>query len=468
MRKEYTISTGLKREQEYTLSVHLTNDNYEVDAYVGLDYYIGRTKNQKITFTVDRVIPERTLIIDTGSAGDIVDKVKLEKGSKATDWTTAPEDDKEYVHSQITIESDRIRTDVSTEIGDKFSYVDQRVDSLTSVVATKASSTRVTQLANSYAIQYLNSTGNMVSQINLNRKGVNIDGKNITLNGETNVQGNFKVSGNMVSGGEIRGVEINVGSGSFVVDSEGKMTAGNGGFWVPPNADGVFNEFARKDSTGGSGYGARWKRDNANYIYQDTSSIAFYQGGQSFRFSDNKIYSQKGYLDIYSTGGQSITLNSSSGTNFSNGNFRPTSHNSYWLGQTSARWQGLFLSWGSVNESSDARLKDDIQNIPEELIEIFKEVKPKMYTMGGLKQFGYIAQDVERALFKYATQTYGIETARRNKEMFNIVGKDDSYLSLVYRQVGTIKDAEKDSRINKLEQRLVEVEELLGKMEAKK
>lgn len=451
---------NLKREQEYTFSAHLTDNTKEVDIYLGLDYYIGKTENQKITFTVNRVVPSRTLIVDTGSAGNIIDKVKLEKGSKATDWTTAPEDDKEYVNSQITISAEGIRAEVTSEINGKFSYVDQRVDSLTSVVATKASSTRVTQLANSYAIQYLNSTGSMVSQINLNNKGVNIDGKNITLNGDTNVQGNFEVSGNMISGGEIRGVTINVGSGAFKVTPDGTMTAGGGGFRVPPDADGVFNVFSPRDSVGGSGYGARWKMSNAHYIYQDGNAVAFYQSGLSYMFRKGSITNTAGNLSVGTSSGN-LTLDPGSSKVWVSGMLGPYSNGGYDLGESGYKWNNLHVNTvngQAINELSDARLKKDIQDIPAELMKYFEEVKPKLYKMNEQYQFGYIAQDVERALFRYASEVYGVDSARRNKETFNMFGQSENYLSLAYRQVNAIKDAEKDKKISELEQRIVNLE----------
>lgn len=74
---------------------------------------------------------------------------------------------------------------------------------------------------------------------------------------------------------------INIGSGQFTVDTSGKLTAGGGGFVVPPNADGIFNDF---------GGFARWKLSNSNYILQGPDHIAFYFSGETvFHFNKGGI-----------------------------------------------------------------------------------------------------------------------------------------------------------------------------------
>lgn len=574
MRKEYKISQQLKRGEDYTLSVQLKGVIGEVEAYLGPNYYIGSTENQKLTFTMSEIIPERTLIINPLTEGVDVDKIQLERGTIATDWGLAPEDEVEYIDSRITIEAGKISTKISNDIDSRFSEISHTIegfeanirddvqglsnqvsatageirsklsktdfngntiaseitrtpyaleviansidltgkvtfnsfdsgtkrdlqgairdaDSAISVAASAnsvASSARNTaNSANSTASTAVSVAANASSRADrandviggwTYRNTTEIDGGAIRTGTVTadDLRANRSLYGMSISGGSINigngsftvgsGGNLSMSSNRFAVDQLGNMTAARGGFSVPWNADGVYNRFNARTSDG-TGYGSRWKFTDAYYIYQDSNSVAFYQSGQNFRFERRSMSSvQSGQFDINSSGGN-ISLNPGNGNVYVTGNLRPTYNRGGWLGQTSLRWDGLMLSWGSVNESSDSRLKEDIQNIPDELVEFFKDVKPKTYVMGGMRQFGYIAQDVERALFRYATSEYGIEAARRNKEVFNIVGQDESYLSLVYRQVTAIKDAQQD-KVNKENVEIIKsLEERVSKLENK-
>ena len=82
-----------------------------------------------------------------------------------------------------------------------------------------------------------------------------------------------------------------------------------------------------------------------------------------------------------------------------------------------------------------------------------------MFDSNGKKHFGYIAQDVERALYKYALDKVGFENAQEYVDEFNLLGKGESYLSLVYNQVAVLKEVELQDRIDKLE---MQIEELKG------
>lgn len=329
---------------------------------------------------------------------------------------------------------------------------------------------RVTLLAQSFDVR-INDGDSLVSVINASTKGVYVKGKDITFDGEVFTSGDFTITGNMIadtiSASKISAGILNANLMNVINLNADSISSGslsgitikggtNDGFYVPHDADGVYNTFNPKRNDG-TGNGARWKRDDAHYIYQDPYSIAFYMSGEAYKFNSSGITGNKGSMDIGTNSG-SVSLRPSSGLNYSDGHFRPYTTNKYWLGHVDYRWTGLMLGWGSVVESSDARLKDDIQTIPDKLVEYFSEVQPKSYIMGGVRQFGYIAQDVERALFRYATSEYGLDVAKQNKETFNMVGKDESYLSLVYRQVSAIKDAQKDKQIKELQLRLEALE----------
>ena len=390
MKKEYKTSTTLKRGQEYTFSVETSLPNAEVDVYIGLDYFIGRTVGQKITFEISRVVTSRNLIVDTGSRGNIIERVKLEKGSKATDWTPAPEDDREYINSQIEISAESIKSTVSSDVNSKFSYVNQRVDSITSVVAGKASSTRVSQLENSWAVRYLNDRDDVVSEINLSEDGVYVSGDFITSG---------TITGNtVIAKGSSRGIELSrYGQMHFY---RGSVKAGS--------------IFAEESPEGGG-----------SDLYIKTAK----------RLRTNGIAATDGIRP-------------------DSDDYGNTNNDKLWLGNLGNRWHKLVLGSGGIDESSDARLKSDIQNIPDELVDYFKDIHPKMYKMSGNTQFGYIAQEVEGALFKYANKTYGTDIARKNKEVFNIVSQDESYLGLVYKQVSAIKDAQHEKEIEDLKQKV--------------
>ncbi len=112
----------------------------------------------------------------------------------------------------------------------------------------------------------------------------------------------------------------------------------------------------------------------------------------------------------------------------------------------------------SPNIASDIRLKSSIQNIPNELLGELKEIKPKMYQQGEKWHFGYIAQDVERALYKYALKKVGWEKARDYVKEFELLYKNESYLSLIYAEIAVLKEAEMQARIDELESK---VEQLL-------
>jgi len=104
------------------------------------------------------------------------------------------------------------------------------------------------------------------------------------------------------------------------------------------------------------------------------------------------------------------------------------------------------------------RLKNNITDIPKDLLHYFtEEVRPKMFEMNDKIHFGYIAQDVERALYKYAIKKVGLENAREYVDEFNLLGRGESYLSLVYSQVAVLKEVELQDRIDKLEMQIKEL-----------
>lgn len=86
------------------------------------------------------------------------------------------------------------------------------------------------------------------------------------------------VDGKTIRGASIIGGMMNIGDGALKISSLGNLQAGGGGFSVPWNSDGVYNQFTSSDT---GKYGARWKADDRNYIYQDTSEARFYIRGKA-------------------------------------------------------------------------------------------------------------------------------------------------------------------------------------------
>lgn len=141
----------------------------------------------------------------------------------------------------------------------------------------------------------------------------------------------------------------------------------------------------------------------------------------------------------------------------------PSVSNGFLGDSGSKRWAKLYIQAGGINEGSDLRLKSKINNIPDDLIKfIAEEVTPKTFTVNEQIHFGYIAQDVERALFKYSVRTVGFKNAKSYMETFNLLDKNESYLSLVYSQIAIIKEAEMQNKIQELKQRVAQLEEALN------
>lgn len=577
MRKEYKTSTRLKRGQEYTLSVELTDNSHEIEAYMGPDYYIGKTENQVITFIMDEIVPERTLMIEFEASEDIVSRIKLEKGSKATDWTSAPEDDKEYVDSQITISNNLIKTEIGNDMDTRFSEVsqtidefkvgvnddidgvrselsvkageinskiegvdgrvasvsqnldrykvsvrdefsgvrtsitstassirsevssvdgrvssvDRRVDSLTSVVSNKADSSEISQLSN--RINAKVSSGDVVSEINISRDNIDLSSNRVLIGNEgVFTIENGVISSEWVDSGRPQGTYTVIkatGGVAFATSSPSRRSTTNAGLQIWHNGQ----------LRWGNGQGLIWPGytsglviESSEYIHLRPTATVEIDGrviprynrqnnlgiignewdnivGRSFRMGGVGVLqpldgTSTASVELYAR--NDLILKPSRLTRVVS-DLRPYSNGNYHLGGANFRWDTAWTING-VSETSDERLKRDIRDIPEKLLSYMKELKPKEYIMGEHIQYGYIAQDVERVFFKYAVDEYGVDVARRNKELFNIVDRGESYLALLYSQVHALKQAENEKKFEEAKKELEEIKNRLEVLENEK
>lgn len=115
--------------------------------------------------------------------------------------------------------------------------------------------------------------------------------------------------------------------------------------------------------------------------------------------------------------------------------------------------------------SSDKRLKDDIKNIPDTFVDIWKEIEPKIFRWNELNydieqkyQFGIIAQDAVAAFDKYGLnyQDYNlVNTFELNGvEYFNVTYEHYNMLTAI-----ALKSAM--TRLNNLESRVDQLEEII-------
>ena len=128
------------------------------------------------------------------------------------------------------------------------------------------------------------------------------------------------------------------------------------------------------------------------------------------------------------------------------------------IGASNIRYDEIFLK-NQPNVSSDVRIKNNIKDIPKELINRFMELQPKQYTQNGQVHFGYIAQDVERVIYKYCADKYGWENAQVAMDKYALLHKSESHLSLLYGEIQILKDAYYKQEVTELRNELNELKQ---------
>ncbi|MEO5295240.1 tail fiber domain-containing protein [Enterococcus cecorum] len=207
------------------IRVQFFNSDADRTQYYGEICNIGEEKRLKATVYIDSKLLQYKridLLIESTNTGITAVESgiqsrheKLEIGNMMTDWFPAPED-----MATLT----------------QYTEVKQLADQLSATVYDSASGlvTKTTQLANSYAIKQLNSSGDILTSLNLNANTstAEIDAKLIRLNGSTKMDDAFvnklaansiitnkikatEISGDVIKGGTIQGVTLkSTGSGA--------------------------------------------------------------------------------------------------------------------------------------------------------------------------------------------------------------------------------------------------------------
>lgn len=133
----------------------------------------------------------------------LFENIMIQEGDKATGYTLAPEDMATVTAlSKVDQKADSISTTVTNNKSDadsKFTNINQTINGIQSTVKNKADSSTVTQLSNQINLKvdtsdYNTAMGNkadkdnLVSQINIDKSGVLIQGKKIMIDGDATIK----------------------------------------------------------------------------------------------------------------------------------------------------------------------------------------------------------------------------------------------------------------------------------------
>ncbi|MDV7758263.1 beta strand repeat-containing protein [Liquorilactobacillus mali] len=190
-----------------------------------------------------------------------ISNVKLEKGSVATDWCLNPSELTTITAlSSVKQEADSISTTVTnnkTSSDNQFSTINQTISGIQSTVSSKADSSTVTQLSTlvdskvnsseyeseitqlSSDINLRVKTGDVISQINEEAGGntliqvasgqgkLYLDASSVVFSGDAFIpSANIaSISADKISTGTMTAGAINLGNGTFKVDTSGNLTA---------------------------------------------------------------------------------------------------------------------------------------------------------------------------------------------------------------------------------------------------
>ncbi|WZU00596.1 tail fiber domain-containing protein [Erysipelothrix sp. D19-032] len=103
------------------------------------------------------------------------------------------------------------------------------------------------------------------------------------------------------------------------------------------------------------------------------------------------------------------------------------------LGWVDYRYGNLYLI-NQPNVSSDRKLKYNITNIDELLLDSFEPLTEKSFKTkhDDMHSFGYIAQDVEACLYDFIRKVWDDEEVERQMNLFKILSREGEFMSLLY------------------------------------
>lgn len=106
--------------------------------------------------------------------------------------------------------------------------------------------------------------------------------------------------------------------------------------------------------------------------------------------------------------------------------------------------------WGTFNNLSDKKLKDNIENM-EDYTDFILNLKPKKYLLktNNANSIGFIAQDVEKELLKRKLPTTIVNKTKDNTYTLNYIEMIPMLVQTIQKQQTTIEDLQQ--RISKLE-----------------
>ena len=123
------------------------------------------------------------------------------------------------------------------------------------------------------------------------------------------------------------------------------------------------------------------------------------------------------------------------------------------IGSGDNRYDYLFLK-NQPNVSSDKRYKYNVSHIDDMLLDEFEHLERKSFVTkhDDKYSFGYIAQDVERCLYKFILKVWGYSEANKWLGKFKLLSRGESYLSLLYAEVDIIMAEVQERKIKRLQE----------------
>ena len=433
---EYNTLDGARtKTTPFTIDVSIVNPNFTITL-------ASATKYVDLTYTIPSAI--------TPTNVQLIEEQVFNKGQPG-EFKFSVAEFVNKTEAQIAVLSDSVTTTVTkvdtlgSEVSQSQSQITQNANAISSVVTSvstvdgkvNTNSSRITQNATAIGLKAdkitldgyvkftalssagattINGSNITTGTIQANRINFNgATGTNVNLTGQITATSG-KIGGFTISGNNLSSTSVSITPTSFIFDNTAVMKRNT--------------EFANGSNTRG------------------TTNLAggVYIGSTSSNFS-GVVMGNLGYLSL---GSDLVVGKSGSEVIVATDNLMPMSSSRNAdigsFGNAGMRFNQIYLK-NQPNVASDMRYKHDIQDIDPLLIEIIgREVKPKQYRteFDDKIHFGYIAQDVERALYKYCGN---------DKDKYAMLAKSESYMSLLYGELNVIIEAYNRLEIEKLKEK---------------